>query len=347
MKLACAFLVIANITVPISARAADFIMTARTDGIELGKPIMGPKVSPDELKGRVVLLEFWGRNCAPCLASLPHVAQLSEQYGSFGLVVIGAHAQEGTPEQIRERAKSRGVSFAVVEHARVKDVKDIDGIPHCIIFDHIGKCVYRGSPEDIDARIREALANWLSADMEGTPSKPVTTVIENLKKGQPPAQFVQKAVSLSHSAEKDTAKQAKALLAKLTDAAGKELKEAESLRSEDPLMILSRLTHLSTDFKGTPAGTRANELLAELKKDKVVIAELKARPMLEKIRTVDASLQAILKDGDPKGSEFLKSQAAVLKQLQSAIKQLKKSAPDAPSLKDALEIGEKYGLNVK
>jgi thiol-disulfide isomerase/thioredoxin len=347
MKRVHVFLVGVIAAAPISVRAAEFTMNARTDGIELGKPVMGPKVSPEDLKGRVVLLEFWGRNCAPCLASLPHVAQLSEQYGPFGLVVIGAHAQEGTPEQIRERAKSRGVSFAVVEHARVKDVNDMNGIPHCILFDHTGKCLYRGSPEEIDGKIRDALANWLSADLEGTPNKAVNSLIESLKKGQLPAQIVQKTVSLSRSAEKDTAKQAKSMLAKLTDAAGKELKGAESLRAEEPLMILSRLTHLSIDFKGTPPGTKANELLTELKKDKVVIAELKVRPMLEKIRAVDAELQAILKDGDPKGAEFQKSQAAVLKQLQGAIKQLKKSAPDAPSLKDAVEVGEKYGLNVK
>lgn len=49
----------------------------------------GRQVSLADLKGRHVLIDFWASWCAPCRASFPDVARLSEQYKSRGLTVIG------------------------------------------------------------------------------------------------------------------------------------------------------------------------------------------------------------------------------------------------------------------
>ena len=44
------------------ARAAEFNMSVTTGDVKLGTSIMGPKLSEADLKGKVVLLEFWGIN---------------------------------------------------------------------------------------------------------------------------------------------------------------------------------------------------------------------------------------------------------------------------------------------
>lgn len=44
------------------ATGADYKLDAKIDGVRLGKSILGPEVSNDDLKGKVVLLEFWGIN---------------------------------------------------------------------------------------------------------------------------------------------------------------------------------------------------------------------------------------------------------------------------------------------
>ena len=41
---------------------ADFNLAITASGIELGEPVMGPKLKADDLKGKVILLEFWGIN---------------------------------------------------------------------------------------------------------------------------------------------------------------------------------------------------------------------------------------------------------------------------------------------
>lgn len=41
---------------------ADFNMAVKTEGIQMGKSIMGPAYTADDLKGKVVFVEFWGIN---------------------------------------------------------------------------------------------------------------------------------------------------------------------------------------------------------------------------------------------------------------------------------------------
>jgi thiol-disulfide isomerase/thioredoxin len=58
-----------------------------------------PPLSPDGLRGKVVLVDFCTYTCINWLRTLPYVRAWAEKYGEHGLVVIGAH----TPEFVFER----------------------------------------------------------------------------------------------------------------------------------------------------------------------------------------------------------------------------------------------------
>lgn len=51
-------------------------------------------LSREDLRGRVVLLDFWDYTCVNCLRTLPYVAAWSRRYAAHGLVVVGIHAPE-------------------------------------------------------------------------------------------------------------------------------------------------------------------------------------------------------------------------------------------------------------
>lgn len=53
-----------------------------------------PPLSLPALKGKVVLVEFWTRECINCLHVLPHTKALYDRYASDGLVVVGVHTPE-------------------------------------------------------------------------------------------------------------------------------------------------------------------------------------------------------------------------------------------------------------
>jgi cytochrome c biogenesis protein CcdA/thiol-disulfide isomerase/thioredoxin len=58
-----------------------------------------PPLTPEGLKGKVVLIDFWTYSCINCLRAIPYVRAWAEKYKDHGLVVIGVH----TPEFAFER----------------------------------------------------------------------------------------------------------------------------------------------------------------------------------------------------------------------------------------------------
>ena len=75
-------------------------------------------LSPQALRGKVVLVDFWAFMCYNCLNALPHVKELYAKYRDRGFVVIGVHTPELGPERIpqgvRDAVKRLGIMFPVV-----------------------------------------------------------------------------------------------------------------------------------------------------------------------------------------------------------------------------------------
>jgi thiol-disulfide isomerase/thioredoxin len=83
------------------ADAADDPPAISVAGITLGSLVSGPARTPESLAHRVVVLEFWGVNCPPCIKSMPALESLHRQLGPGGLVVIGAAVDVHRSEQAR------------------------------------------------------------------------------------------------------------------------------------------------------------------------------------------------------------------------------------------------------
>ena len=80
--------------------------------------INSPRLTPESLRGKVVLVEFWTFECYNCLNALPHVKELYAKYKDRGFVVVGVHtpefARERVPENVRREVKKLGIDFPVV-----------------------------------------------------------------------------------------------------------------------------------------------------------------------------------------------------------------------------------------
>ncbi|HEY0268295.1 MAG TPA: thioredoxin family protein [Methyloradius sp.] len=75
-------------------------------------------LTPESLRGKVVLIDFWTYSCINCLRSLPYVKAWYDKYKDHGLVVIGVHAPEFAFEKdeanVREQVKDLGITYPVV-----------------------------------------------------------------------------------------------------------------------------------------------------------------------------------------------------------------------------------------
>lgn len=121
--------------------------------------ISGPTVTAKELQGKVVLIEFWGLNCPPCRASLPHMQELYEKYGKRGnFTLLGSHCQARDDEKILALLKQSGVTYPVYEFLKVEGMPDFRGIPHAAIIDHQGKFVTSGGLSEVLAALPQVMS---------------------------------------------------------------------------------------------------------------------------------------------------------------------------------------------
>jgi cytochrome c biogenesis protein CcdA/thiol-disulfide isomerase/thioredoxin len=76
-----------------------------------------PPLTPEGLRGKVVLIDFWTYSCINCLRSIPYVRAWAEKYKSQGLVVIGVHAPEFAFEKnldnVRKAVKDLKIDYPV------------------------------------------------------------------------------------------------------------------------------------------------------------------------------------------------------------------------------------------
>lgn len=83
--------------------------------------INSPPLDLQQLRGQVVLLDFWAYGCWNCYRSFPWLKQLETRYHDQGLQVIGVHTPEFDAEKDRANVVAKVAEF---------------GLPHAVMMDN-------------------------------------------------------------------------------------------------------------------------------------------------------------------------------------------------------------------
>ena len=95
------------------------------------------------LKGKVVLLDFFASWCAPCKASFPAIEELHKQFESEGLVVIAVNV-DTTKKEMEAFLRKEKVTFTILRDASQKLVRavDVPTMPSSFLISRDGKIAY-------------------------------------------------------------------------------------------------------------------------------------------------------------------------------------------------------------
>jgi thiol-disulfide isomerase/thioredoxin len=128
----------------------------------------GRRVRLEDLRGQVVVLDFWATYCPPCREEIPHLVRLQRQHGPKGLKVIGLNVggEEDRPK-VPEFVRLYGIQYQLAdpddETVRLFLAQD-DSIPQTFVLDRQGRLVrhFVGYDSEVaselDAAIEQALA---------------------------------------------------------------------------------------------------------------------------------------------------------------------------------------------
>ncbi len=137
--------------------AAAALPVASLSDVKWGELVSGAAFKNEDLAGKVVVVEEWGVNCGPCLASLPDLAKMAKAGEKKGLVVVGLERQQSAKEDILKVLKTARVEYPVMAGGSAPG--GTGGIPHVCVFDVTGKLVFNGNPHDenFERAVKKAL----------------------------------------------------------------------------------------------------------------------------------------------------------------------------------------------
>jgi thiol-disulfide isomerase/thioredoxin len=103
-------------------------------------------LSADNLRGHVVLIDFWATWCQPCRFHLPELAEFHQRYKDRGVTVIGLTAEPADDqERVKRFVEREGIGWPIAYDAVAAfQAMDIYGMPTYVLFDRAGRSVWGG-----------------------------------------------------------------------------------------------------------------------------------------------------------------------------------------------------------
>lgn len=128
------------------------------------KSMTGENIRLSEMRGKVVMINFWATWCAPCRKEMPLLNDIYNKHSKSGFVLMGINI-DNKPKKAEKMAKKLGINFPVLfdNTKKVSEAYGVSAMPFTVILDkggrviHIHKGYLPGYEKKYDAQISKLL----------------------------------------------------------------------------------------------------------------------------------------------------------------------------------------------
>jgi thiol-disulfide isomerase/thioredoxin len=119
------------------------------------------QVKPADMKGKVVIVDFYATWCGPCMAAIPHNNELLKKYKDKGLVIVGVCTSNRGQDKMEQTVKARGMEYPTARDPQLKSQKawEVQYYPTYAIVDRKGIVRIIGlQPPHVEEVVKKLLA---------------------------------------------------------------------------------------------------------------------------------------------------------------------------------------------
>jgi thiol-disulfide isomerase/thioredoxin/TolA-binding protein len=232
------------------------------------------EVDLKDLKGKIVIIDFWATWCGPCMAEAPHMVEINKKYADQGVQMIGI-SLDSDPSDLKKVIKEKNFTWPMSFEGKGWDGSypkqfGVTGIPQTFIIGPDGTVLWRGHPAQIDGPLADALKNHppqLVDPATVTAAKAKLDEVEAALNDNQPAKAIKALSSIPDTAkhDTDTAERIKNDGQKIADLGKTKLDAVDAMISDKQIpQAIAELQNISRTFAGTDTGAAAKKKLASM-----------------------------------------------------------------------------------
>jgi peroxiredoxin len=117
----------------------------------------GKRVKSAELKGQIVVVQFWSTTCASCLAAMPNLKRTYEKYSAKDVFFLGV-SDDRDLAVIEKHLEDHGITWPqTLDSAALCKAFGVGKLPAAFVLDRSGKIVWAVHPASLDKPLQQVL----------------------------------------------------------------------------------------------------------------------------------------------------------------------------------------------
>ncbi|MBN1520963.1 MAG: TlpA family protein disulfide reductase [Candidatus Aureabacteria bacterium] len=141
------------------AQAEKYLVGEKAPEIDVVEWINSDPLTLGELKGKIVILDFWATWSISCRVSLPHIQELYAKYKPEGVVILSL-TRERKIEYIENFVKKNEMKNPIGISDTTESKYGVKNVPAAVIIDREGKVYWQGKPmEGLKESLERLLEN--------------------------------------------------------------------------------------------------------------------------------------------------------------------------------------------